>query len=303
MGLAPDRLRSSAGPGYRIRKEKHLSDALRTRLIAAMIHDAGGTDEPHSVAKNATLAAMAIMPILDLMKVPGAVRDGIDMKSDILAAQDLVSHAVDLLRRNRTDARGDLDQHISDLEELASELTETADEIGCTECGEYSNDGEGFDGLCGNCADRSDSDDEDPEHPRDHGDWPNVNDQVAMSIDEEAFISVAEVPEIQHGLKEAIWEIVDQNGDHHLIEDDGTRWVTVNPMTRDDAPVPGTPGAPVFSALFLEEGVDDGDGLGTRNWRGILTVDGQAIASTDLLSRTPQEACLEAVDLLPEDVA
>lgn len=278
-----------------------MSDALRARLIAAMIHDADGTEEPDSVAKNATLAVMTIMPILDMMKIPGAVREGIDMKSDILAANDLVSHAIDLLRRNMTDARGDLDEHVHGLEEIAQELVETAEEIGCDECGAYSNDGEGFDGLCGNCADRAEgSDDDVPTFPRETDEWPTVGDRVAMAIDEDVEIVIAAVSQIQINLHEGVWTIVDENGDEHLIEDEGERWETVNPATRSDVVTDPADASLSFDAMFLEDGVSEGEGTPDRNWRGVYSAGGEIVATSDLLYATPQEACLAAVDIHEE---
>lgn len=280
-----------------------MSDALQARLIAAMIHEADGGEEPDTVARNATLAVMTIMPILDLMKIPGAVREGIDMKSDILAANDLVSHAVDLLNRNKTDARGDLDQHIADLEEIASELTETADEIGCDECGAYSNDGEGFDGLCGSCADRAEDSDDESAFPRETDEWPTVGDRVAMAIDENVEIVIAAVSQMQINLHEGVWTIVDENGDEHLIEDGGDRWETVNPATRSDVAIDADHAAASFDAMFLEDGANDGEGTPERNWRGVYNAGGAIVATTDLLYATPQEACLGAVDIHVERTA
>lgn len=221
-----------------------------------------------------------------------------DLGGDMLRAKSLIDSAIALLEGHRKDAGGELDEFISDLGDIATELETQAEDIACDRCGEYNNDGEGFNGLCGNCADADESDERSKSHPRDNADHPTIGDKVGMPYDDEVDIEIADICLRQPNLKQNVWTIVDQYGEHHLVEDEGDRWDTVNPDVRSDVTHDdGEPVGTAFEALFVEDGVDDGDGSGMRCWRGILTKNGEQVRSTDLLHHTPQEACIAALDL------
>lgn len=286
-----------------------MSNTLMMRLAEAMAPNAfaarserpeGPTDAENGAIVASTAAARSIVPVLAGMGIDAEKAEALSLKDDMEAAYDLIGHALKLLARRKEETRGDLDDCIDAIEEAQNQLQEQIDDICCTRCGEFNNDGEGFDGLCGNCADRDESDEgEDDEEvfPRANDEWPTAGDRVAMSIDEDVEIVINTVWETQFNLHENVWIITDQNGDVHLVEDEGTRWETVNPETRNDVTLDPKDTILSFDAMSLDEGVDDGDGGPERIWRGIYKAQGEIVATTDLLYATPQEACLAAVDL------
>lgn len=221
-----------------------------------------------------------------------------DLGTDMKYAKSLVEWAVLALEKHKSDARGDLDELIDDLSATAAEIEEKAEDIACDRCGEYNNDGEGFNGLCGDCADQDEAGESAGRYPRESEEHPTVGDRVAMMWDEDTVIEIAEIPLRQPNLRAGVWTIIDQYGEHHHIEDETNHWETVNPATRTDVVTDdGEPTGTAFEAIFVEDGIDDGDGIGMRNWRGVLTKDGEPVRSTDLLYLTSQEACIEAMEL------
>lgn len=77
-------------------------------------------------------------------------------------AQKLVEEAIDLLSAGRNGkADGEFRDVRHTLSQLKNDIEEIAEDTVC-ECGDYNNDGEGFDGKCGNCADRESGEDGEP---------------------------------------------------------------------------------------------------------------------------------------------
>lgn len=278
---------------------QRIARAIAPTAYKALDRDATSLDDEQ---KNEIRAAEELaLDMTRLAAVSGFQEAGpekSDLGSDMRYAKSLVEWAVLALGKHKVDARGELDEFIDDLSETAHEIEEKAEDIACERCGEYNNDGEGYNGLCGNCADADESKEREKMHPREHDDHPSIGDKVAMAWDDDIVIEVAEVPLRQPNIKADVWTIVDGYGERHLIEDDGDRWQTVNPATRTDVvDDDGTTGV-AFEALYIEDGVDDvGDGSAMRNWRGVLTRDGEPVRSTDLLHATHQEACIAAIDL------
>lgn len=281
-----------------------IAQAIAPSAFAVLLEDPAKVDDAmrESIA-SATIIGDAMTALLaegGFAEEAGPLKG--NLKDDMQRAKILIEAALSLLDEHESDARGDLDRTIKKLEAGLEELDETIDDIACDRCGEYANDGEGYDGLCGNCADSDEDDENEERFARSNPDWPVVGDRVGMMMDDDVRITVASVPLHQPNLRALVWTIVDENGDRHLVEDDSTRWITVSAVDRADVVGEYDDAVGItFSALFIEDGVDDGDGAGTRNWRGVLIRDGEPLRSTDVLSHTAQEACLDAVDLL-EDV-
>jgi hypothetical protein len=279
-----------------------IAQAIAPSAFAALLEDPAKVDD---AMRESIAAATVIGDAMTALLAEGGFAEEAgplkgNLKQDMERAKILIEAGLSLLDEHESDVRGDLDRTIKKLEAGLEELDETIEDIACDRCGEYGNDGEGYDGLCGNCAD-SDEDDDEDRFARSNEEWPTVGDGVGMTMDDEVRITVASIPLHQPNLQALVWTIVDENGDRHLVEDDGTRWITVSAIGREDVVGECDDAIGItFSALFIEDGVDDGDGAGTRNWRGVLIRDGEPLRSADVLSHTAQEACLDAVDLLEE---
>ena len=198
------------------------------------------------------------------------------LKDDLDEVHEAIDNALAIVRRALGSARGDLNELFGMIETCLEKVDEVRDDICCTSCGEYNNDGEGENGLCGSCADRTYAAAESGRATDAH---PSVGDKAFMR-DNEVEISIASVSERQPHLLSDVWAIVDQYGETHLIEDDGEHWEVV----LSDP----TSGSPAFCALFI----DDDD-----KWRGHILVDGEPQRSTACLYASVQDAVLASRDL------
>lgn len=138
---------------------------------------------------------------------------------------------------------------------------------------------------------------QDDRFPRAQDETPTRGDGVAMDFDESVEIRIAEVSATQHNLAGGVWTIVDAYGEQHMIEDDGSRWVTVNPALRGNLVEDPADAATSFHAQFEEDGASDGQTGTTRHWRGVILERGEPSRSTACLYADPAASLLAALRL------
>jgi hypothetical protein len=242
--------------------------------------------------ENSLAKAQALMPFLEehgFRGEPTTLGETLEQVADLLETAD------GLLSDVEANAQSDVKNVIDALSELRTDLDEVRDDIVCTECGAYNNDGEGYDGKCGDCADRSSGEDGEELDP-DDADVTEYDEDVGGLAFAAFFLpdqSVYRGAIVEHGrliktTAETYSDEADALGAAARLHDGNEQeFADANSVDQDTAN-----SAWSYGTVFYDD---------ENKFRGVWLVDGEPRKSTDRLYWRPSVARADARDLAEQD--